>query len=231
MTPEERGRDFLDFVAQNRERLRRNLIKNVTYEETIFDDVFNDTIIKVYDTIVDKGIEIDDFEKYFFRASKWNFINTDNKERKLRESRVSLQGCMGLENESESTVTGPDFTELHAHVMEVFGERKGEIFFDYLSYKVRGRTSYRKYAALKRLNIGCVEDVVGRIKKHLREKYNKYGLDKETEEKQGPETGHFPEEENGGLQHGAMAQTDAIEEKMRSALRGVRDHGEDSTGN
>ena len=78
MTNEEHGQEFLQFVADNEARLKKNLRKNITYNEDIFDDVFQDSIIKVYNAI-EKGARIKDFEQYFFIASKFCYINQDNK--------------------------------------------------------------------------------------------------------------------------------------------------------
>ena len=71
---QKKGKEFLDFVVKNEKRLKKNLMKNITYDENIFDDVFHDTILKVYETIVTKGDEcnIKDYEQYFFIASKFN---------------------------------------------------------------------------------------------------------------------------------------------------------------
>ena len=40
MTNEEHGQEFLQFVAKNEARLKKNLQKNITYNPDIFDDVF-----------------------------------------------------------------------------------------------------------------------------------------------------------------------------------------------
>ena len=73
MTNEEHGREFLKYVGDNIERLKHNLRKNITYDEDIFDDVIQDSIIKVYNAIMN-GTRIDDFEQYFFIASKFEYI-------------------------------------------------------------------------------------------------------------------------------------------------------------
>ena len=44
MTNEEHGQEFLQFVAKNEARLKKNLQKNITYNPDIFDDVFQDRI-------------------------------------------------------------------------------------------------------------------------------------------------------------------------------------------
>lgn len=81
MSNEQHAQEFLEYVAKNEKRLKRNLRKNITYDPYIFDDVFQDSILKVYDSIMN-GTVIEDFEKYFFIASKFSYFNADNKNKR-----------------------------------------------------------------------------------------------------------------------------------------------------
>jgi DNA-directed RNA polymerase specialized sigma24 family protein len=81
MSNEQHAQEFLEYVAKNEKRLKKNLRKNITYDPYIFDDVFQDSIIKVYDSIMN-GTVIEDFEKYFFIASKFSYFNADNKNKR-----------------------------------------------------------------------------------------------------------------------------------------------------
>ena len=81
MSNEKHAKEFLEYVAKNEKRLKKNLRKNITYNEDIFNDVYQDTILKVYDSIMN-GTVIEDFEKYFFIASKFSYFNADNKNKK-----------------------------------------------------------------------------------------------------------------------------------------------------
>lgn len=85
MSNEEHGREFLEYVAKNEKRLKKNLRKNITYNENIFDDAYQEAILKVHSAIMN-GTRIDDFEQYFFIASKFCYINEQNKERKKQEN-------------------------------------------------------------------------------------------------------------------------------------------------
>ena len=85
MSNEEHGKEFLEYVARNEKRLKKNLRKNITYNPDLFDDVYQETILKVHSAIMN-GTRIDDFEQYFFIASKFCYINEQNKERKKQES-------------------------------------------------------------------------------------------------------------------------------------------------
>ena len=81
MSNEQHAQEFLEYVAKNEKRLKKNLRKNITYDPYIFDDVFQDSIIKVYDSIMNDTV-IEDFEKYFFIASKFSYFNADNKNKR-----------------------------------------------------------------------------------------------------------------------------------------------------
>lgn len=81
MSNEQHAQEFLEYVAKNEKRLKKNLRKNITYDPNIFDDVFQDSILKVYDSIMN-GTVIEDFEKYFFIASKFSYFNADNKNKR-----------------------------------------------------------------------------------------------------------------------------------------------------
>ena len=100
MSSDEHAQEFLEYVAKNEKRLKKNLRKNITYNEELFDDVFQDSIIKVYDSIMN-GTIIEDFEKYFFIASKFTYFNADNKNKrniKQNDRDLLFNISHGLEN-------------------------------------------------------------------------------------------------------------------------------------
>lgn len=85
MTIEEReahAMEFLEYVAANEKKLKKALAKNTTYCEEIFDDVYQDTIVRCYNNILKNNTKVKDFENYFFIAEKWNYINADNLRKK-----------------------------------------------------------------------------------------------------------------------------------------------------
>ena len=46
-----KGQQFLNYVGQNIKRLKKNLKKNITYDDGLFDDVFQESIIKIYEIL------------------------------------------------------------------------------------------------------------------------------------------------------------------------------------
>ena len=68
MTNVEIANDFLKYVSENMNALKKAVKKNITNDNDLFDDCFNETIIKVYNSIVKNGTIIDDYKQYFFLA-------------------------------------------------------------------------------------------------------------------------------------------------------------------
>jgi len=74
---EAHGNDFLDWVSNNDNKMKKALKRNGTYDE----DVYQDTILKVYTNIITNQKQINDFEQFFFLSNRQNYINQVNKER------------------------------------------------------------------------------------------------------------------------------------------------------
>ena len=91
-----KGQQFLNYVGQNIKRLKKNLKKNITYDDGLFDDVFQESIIKIYDSIVKNNKDVGDYEKYFFISSKFNYIIRQNQERKRINNRINIDDYMKI---------------------------------------------------------------------------------------------------------------------------------------
>lgn len=85
---EEKAQKFLEYVSLNIEFLKTNLKKNITNNPEIFDDVFSETIIKIYNSIIKNGTDIEDYKHYFFISSKWTYILRDNQYKKEQSLKV-----------------------------------------------------------------------------------------------------------------------------------------------
>lgn len=138
---DDKGQRFLQYVGQNQERLKRNLRKNITYNPELFEDVFAETIIKVYDSIMKNDIEIIDFEKFFFIASKFNYIQKQNKERKITGRRTGIEDCRNLEieeYEDEEETAEDKLREVSRWVEENLNRCDANIFWTYHKLKAEG---------------------------------------------------------------------------------------------
>ena len=161
MSNEEHGQEFLQFVAKNEARLKKNLKKNITYNPDIFDDVFQSAIIKVYDRIM-KGTVIKDFEQYFFIASKFEYINEDNKVKKRLKSDEREIFCdidqderFGEEDnawkikEDKNSKINELFKFLSKRLNDVFSPRECDIFLIYYRLKSeKAGVSYKKLSKI-----------------------------------------------------------------------------------
>lgn len=182
MTNEEHGQEFLEFVAKNEARLKKNLQKNVTYNPDIFDDVFQESIIKVYNAI-ENGARIKDFEQYFFIASKFCYINVDNKvkDRQKKDDRdayVSIDEDERFAEYDKSWEVKEERNErinelmkyLSQRLNEVFSPRECDIFLIYYRLKSeKAGVSYKKLAKILEIDVKEVTNIIQRVKKWVKE--------------------------------------------------------------
>lgn len=166
---EKHGRDFLSYVAENEKKLKRNLAKNITYNPDIFEDVFNDTIVKVYTAITEKNTYIANFEQYFFMASKWVYVAEDDKTRR-REKNAERNY---FDDPTNDNVIADDYdTESREddinNMLDAIGEvltirytkKEIEIFFEYYRNKLISRSGYKQIAAKYNLKAKEATEIV-----------------------------------------------------------------------
>lgn len=198
MSNEEHGQEFLKFASENEQRLKNNLRKNITYNEDIFDDVFQETILRVHSAIMN-GTRIDDFEQYFFIASKFCYINEQNKERKKQENSdrdilwnishgyetnqhdVSNDAKRVLENitiEDNEWRIGEERNErinelmkyLSKKLNEVFTPAETDIFLIYYRLKSeKAGVSYQKMARITEKSFSEVSQIIQKIKAYIKQ--------------------------------------------------------------
>lgn len=198
MSNEEHGQEFLKFVAENEQRLKNNLRKNITYDEDIFDDVFQETILRVHSAIMN-GTRIDDFEQYFFIASKFCYINEQNKERKKQENSdrdilwnishgyetnqhdVSNDAKRILENitiednewriqEERNERINELMKYLSKKLNEVFTPAETDIFLIYYRLKSeKAGVSYQKMARITEKSFSEVSQIIQKIKAYIKQ--------------------------------------------------------------
>ena len=184
MTNEQHGREFLKYVGDNIERLKHNLRKNITYDEDIFDDVIQDSIIKVYNAIMN-GSRIDDFEQYFFIASKFEYITRDNKKKnRLKQddrdtlSRISHGMIDDIfqsdddswrDKEEKSDKINELFKFLSNRLNEVFSPVECDIFLIYYRLKSeKNGISYKKMAKITDKSVQEITNTIKTIKKFIK---------------------------------------------------------------
>lgn len=165
-----KGQNFLNYVAANEKRLRKNLKKNITFDGDLFDDIFQDSIIKVYNSIVKNNKDVADYEQYFFTASKFNYILKQNSERERIRKRINIEDYTrsnDIEDEKYDDDEGETTSKLDS-IKEIisneFGLENCELYFDYMLIKVQGGMSYTKFAKQTGVPVSKISEIVSRIK-------------------------------------------------------------------
>lgn len=178
MNNEEKARDFLNYVAKNEKELKYILAKNVTYDKDIFDDVFNDTIIKVYNSILKNGTEVSDYKNYFFTSLKWTYVLADNRNKKYKNSSVRdyFDNNDLIEEETDEEECFEKIVDtieiIKNEIKEKYGEWYTTVFFEYYTCKATEGCSYKKLAAKLGTTIKQIQMVIKEIKQFVAEDEN-----------------------------------------------------------
>ena len=197
MSNVEIANDFLKYVSENMNELKKAVKKNITNDNDLFDDAFNETIIKVYNSILKNGTIIDDYKQYFFLACKFTFIYRQNKKRK--EEAQAIRDYFGLRDDfSDNVVDSISYKKMKSlrdyfalrddtyneeeryqnivdtidkikeDVIENLGEYYAEIFFTYMTLKSTQSISYKKLAAEKGISTRRVSQIIGMVKEYIK---------------------------------------------------------------
>lgn len=197
MSNEEHASEFLKYVAKNEKRLKKNLKKNITFNPLIFDDVFQDTILKVYDSIMN-GTIIEDFEKYFFIASKFSYFNADNKNKrniKQNDRDIIWNISHGYENnkgdisddakrlieeiaiednewqkkEEKNENINKLFKFISERLNKVFSPAECDIYLIYFRLKSeKAGVSYQKMAKITGRSFSEISQIIQKVKKYVK---------------------------------------------------------------
>ena len=171
--------EFLIYISKNEKELKRAVRKNITFDRELFDDIFQSSIIKVYDSIVSRNVYVKDFKNYFFLSFKFNYINEQNKHRRYQERKLDLEDykeCTAhqfitddLNADSDDETLTPDerIADLRKVLSDNFGATKANIFLDYRLSKFDGGTTYEKLADEYSVTVDIVRNAVKSINQFL----------------------------------------------------------------
>lgn len=174
-----KGNDFLNYIAKNQEKLKKEFYKGVNYNPDTYDDLWQDTIIKVYDSIILNNKDIHDYKRYFFIALKYSCLYEATKSKRNVNIDDHKELYDLIDNEYDD-VTEIKYNALKKIVTDKFGEENSNIFFDFMKRKYSDeKTSYSSYSKVTGLSCGQIYQIVSSIKKYLKANQNfKYnGLD------------------------------------------------------
>jgi uncharacterized protein YjcR len=135
----ERGINFMNYIEENYESIKRKLKRvHNGYKEVLFDeDVFQDTILKVNDSLKEKQFPREVHEKYFCQSFKRNLLRE-----KLYHFNSMTDRVYDFENidvsEEKFIESEIDFKLVVKTLNEEFGEELTEIYIDWLKgYKIK----------------------------------------------------------------------------------------------
>ncbi len=173
--------EFLEYIAANEKRLKKNLRKNITYDDDIFEDVFQTAILKVYDSIVRNDKWIDDFEQYFFISSKYLYILHDNRRKKAKAIHDDLSvirdnmldDVRDTERDDEIKLIVNQLTD---YLKTTYGEQAAEIYLTYYRLKTMDKCSYQDISLRFGVGVKYVTEIIQTIRSDetLKEYYKKY---------------------------------------------------------
>ena len=162
--------EFYDYISNNYEQSRHEVLKNITYDSDLFDDAYNDTVVKVAKVIED-GKDIEDIRYYFFISLKWNYINMQNRKRRQVSKTVSVIPDSVDEEYSEERYERVmelwDF--ISERLEENFEPGEVDIYLIYYKLKCNGNSlSYKKLSEITGIPVKDITNIIQRIKKYIR---------------------------------------------------------------
>lgn len=180
---ERKAKEFLDYVATNVDLLKSNLRKNITYNEEIFDDSFNETIVKIYNTIMKNGTEVKDWKHYFYMASKWTYVYNDNKFKRKQE--LEVRGIFDDNETIDMYVEESDENERYYKTYNAlqtisdlitinFTPLHTEVYMKYMLGKAtKKKTSYKSIAQDFNMTVKEITIILNDVKNYLNENSDK----------------------------------------------------------
>lgn len=167
--------DFYQYIIRNEKQLKQEVRKNITYEEELFDEAYSDTIVKVANAILVNHKVIEDFRYYFFISFKQNFIQLQNKKRKIDKLKTyGYKDCEGLiiedyDNEQRYDRIKILFKWLSDYLEEHFPPNEVDIYIVYYFLKVgKNRISYKKMADIYDVELKYITNVIQNIKRFVK---------------------------------------------------------------
>jgi len=169
-TPESeaKARDFMDWYGANFDTLKRELF----YKGRAFDDqIATDTALIIYDAIALKGVTIESYKHYFFRAYHTNAVKDARaeiaqsaREIELDASTLQLPAC-SVDLDTYEREVDIFSAEVMEYVREGFSPFDCSIFEIYIG--LHPETSYNKLSALLGIPRFTIYTTIGAIRKEL----------------------------------------------------------------
>ena len=170
-----KAQKFLQYVADNQKELKYILSKNITMDKEIFDDVFNEAILKAYDSIIKNNTQIKDYKNYFYICLKWTYVLRDNRNKKYKSNAVrdyfNTTDIIDDDTDSEERYLNAvsNLYKLKEAIKEAFGVEAMEIYFEYYHHKTQGGYfSYRKLGDILQKDHKEISNTITNIKQWIK---------------------------------------------------------------
>ena len=164
-----RGEEFLNYIGENQKELYNLFKKGVPYNPDNYNDCFNDSILKVYDTIIKNDAIIKDYKNYFFMTLKFTILQ----EIKKQKPNIDINDCKDILNEIDEDYieySTYKYSEIKKLVYQEFGKEDSDLFFDFMQKKYENGMSYSKYSEITGLKFQEIYKIISKIKKYLKSK-------------------------------------------------------------
>lgn len=177
---EKQAKEFLEWISieKNAREMKKALAKNITYNQDIFDDIFQDSIVKVYNSIMN-GNDVKDFKSYMFITLKFNYINKDNQIKNRQKVEVRFEPNDNIdfidesdleEEEFKDSLTTDSIKTLEKILLENFTEKDVYLFTQYFKLKVvKYNLGYKELSAMTGTNIRYIANLISRMRKWISE--------------------------------------------------------------
>lgn len=168
-----KAREFLDYVVANEKELKYILAKNITYDKDIFDDVFSETILKVYNSILKNGTDVSNFKNYFFTSLKWTYAYRDNQNKKHKTQSVRdwFENNDIVEEDGNVEERFKNITNtlllLKEKVTEKFDSWYCTVYFTYYNCKVTEGCSYGKLSTILGIPTKQISTIIRTVRDYI----------------------------------------------------------------
>lgn len=189
--------EFFQYIIANEKELKKALKKNITMDDDLFDDVTADTICRIGEYIMNKGMKVDSFKNLFFLAAKRQYISEQNKKRKRqqqssgdffemlfdgdtkkRQQQKDIDYLNGLVDDSIERINLQEerakrinefYKWLNDELNKHFLPVEVDIFIIYYRLKSeKNGVSYKKLANILKVPVKFITDTIVKIKKYVK---------------------------------------------------------------
>lgn len=180
---EHNAEEVLKYISEHERDLKYAVKKNITYDRDIFDEVWQTSILKIYDSVIRNKKIVTDFKNFCFICFKQNYINAQNRHRKISAQRIDMDSFRECnksnpefayeyefyESEEEEPTPEEKLQLFICDIKENFGDLKSEIFMTYYRYKVsHKKISFKELSEIFNVTPDCIRTALREIELYVK---------------------------------------------------------------